>query len=41
MWNTVRIFISSTFKDMDVERDALKTSFCPSSTIISPPCATR
>ena len=29
MWNTVRIFISSTFKDMDVERDALKNIVLP------------
>ena len=29
MWNIVRIFISSTFKDMDVERDALKNIVLP------------
>lgn len=28
-WNVVRIFVSSTFKDMDVERDALRNIVVP------------
>ncbi len=29
MWKTIRIFLSSTFKDMDIERDALKNIVLP------------
>ena len=28
-WKTIKIFVSSTFKDMDVERDALRNIVLP------------